>query len=127
MAMFDYQTLLLDPQYAAFGVPATIGMSDGVTFFEGFTVIDKTGGVQLGDKESKVDSLEPACCIRHVELTAKGIAPGDLDGGTIEFNGSRWTIVAYPKRPVPSGARQGEVMLILSREIVTDAESDSSS
>lgn len=121
----DYQALLLDPIYAALGVPAKLGLSDGVTFYEGLTVIDKTSGVQLGDKDSKIDSIEPACCIRHKELTDAGLAPSDLDAGTVEFNGSRWTIVGYPKRPVPTGARQGEVLLILSREVVIELDSSS--
>lgn len=125
--MIDYQATLLDPIYSVLGVPAKIELADGVTVFEGLTVIDKTSGIELGDKESKVDSIEPGCCIRHSELTAKGLTPSALDGGKITFNGSQWAIVAYPKRPVPSGSRQGEVMLILSREVVVDEESDSSS
>lgn len=125
MFALDYQALLLDPIYSVLGVPAKLGLPDGETFVEGFTVIDKTAGVQLGDKESKVDSIEPACCIRNKELADAGLAPSDLDGGTIEFNGSRWRIVGYPKRPVPSGARKGEVMFILSNEIVTESDSSS--
>ena len=125
--MIDYEALLLDPIYLTLGVPATIELADGVTVFEGLTVIDKTAGIELGDKESKVDSIEPACCIRHAELTAKGLVPSALEDGKISFNGSQWSIVAYPKRPVPSGSRKGEVLLILSREVVLPEESDSSS
>jgi hypothetical protein len=126
MALIDYQTLLLDPIYRTLGVAAAITLGDSAeTVVSGLTVIDKTDGVQLGDHDAQVDTLEPACCIRYSELTANDLRPVDLEGGSIEFNGSRWKIKAYPKRPVPSGARKGELLLILANE--TEIESDSSS
>jgi hypothetical protein len=89
------------------------------------TVIDKTGGVSLGDHDSKVETLEPAACIRYSELTSNGLTPLDLDGGSLEFNGSSWKIKSWPKRPVPSGARKGELLLILGNETVTESDSSS--
>lgn len=134
MSMVDYQAMLLDPIYEVLGVDATVTLEDGVTSFEGLTVIDKTSGVQLGDQGTKVDSIEPACCIRYAEWKDRGRTPDDFEGATIAFNGSSWKIVGFPKRPVPSGARAGEILLILSSETVlpesddsSDSESDSSS
>lgn len=122
--MIDYQALLLDPIYATIGVPAAITLDDSAeTVVSGLTVIDKTSGVTLGDHDAQVDTLEPACCIRHAELTSNGLAPVDLEDATIEFNGSRWKIKSFPKRPVPSGSRQGEVLLILANETVVESSS----
>ena len=122
----DYQALLLDPIYATIGVAAVITLdtdsdSEAPTF--DVTVIDKTGGVSLGDHDSKVETLEPAACVRYSELTSNGLSPVDLDGASIEFNGSSWKIKSWPKRPVPSGARKGELLLILGNETVTESES----
>jgi hypothetical protein len=124
--MIDYQALLLDPLYATLGVPAVVTLADATTSFEGLTVIDKTSGLQFGSTEAKVDTVEPACCIRAKQWSALGRTTADFEGATIEFNGSRWDIVAYPKRPVPSGARQGEILLILSNETVVEDDSPSS-
>lgn len=127
--LIDYQKLLLDPIYNTLGVTAALTLADS-TVIMGLTVIDKTAGVQLGDHDAQLDTLEPACCVRHATLTTLGLVPVDLEGGSIEFNGSRWKIKAYPKRPVPSGARKGELLLILGNETVIPdpaTSSDSSS
>jgi len=118
--------MLLDPLYTTLGVAAVITLetdsdSDALTF--DVTVIDKTGGVSLGDHDSKVETIEPAACIRFAELTSNGLAPVDLEGASIEFNGSSWKIKSWPKRPVPNGARKGELLLILGNETETDSSS----
>lgn len=119
---------MLDPLYAALGVPATITIpaddsSDVEVIVSDLTVIDKTGGVTIGDHDAQIDTLEPACCIRHAELTANDLTIADIDGASIEFNGSRWKIKGAPKRPVPNGAKKGEVLLILSNETELDSSS----
>lgn len=125
--MIDYQALLLDPIYATLGVPAKLTLANA-TAYPGLKVIDKTSGVTIGDHDAQVDTLEPACCIRYATLTALGLVPVNLEGATIEFNGSRWKIKSYPKRPVPSGARKGELLLMLGNEtVIPEAESESSS
>jgi hypothetical protein len=103
----------------------TGGADEGTTEVEitDLTVIDKTGGVALGDHDAQVDTLEPACCIRHAELTANEVTIAELDGAFIAFNGSRWRIKGMPKRPVPNGARKGEVLLILGNETELDSSS----
>lgn len=118
--MVDYQTQLLDPIYLTLGVPGVITLADD-TVVDGLTVIDKTAGVLTGDNAAKVDTLEPGCCIRAAEWYAKGRTFADFEGASVEFNGSRWDIVAYPKRPTPTGAKTGEVLLILQHE--TEIES----
>lgn len=122
---FDWQTLHLDPIYAVQGVSADVTLADSdATVVTGLTVIDKTAGIQTGANEVKVDTIEPACCIRASEWKARGYVPLDFEDASIAFNGSRWKIVGFPKRPVPSGgSMRGEIMLILSGETVIDEES----
>lgn len=121
----DYQAMLLDPIYATLGVPARVTLADGVTQFD-VTVIDKTSGVEAGDKDAKVDTVLPAACVRAAEWKTHGKRPVDFEGASIEFNGSRWEVDSYPKRPVPTGGQTGEILLILGHETEIE-ESDSSS
>lgn len=119
---------MLDPIYATLGVPATLTLpaqdsSDDEHVITGLTVIDKTSGVTLGDHDAQVDTLEPAACIRRAELDANEITIAELDGASIEFNGSRWNVKGTPKRPIPNGARKGEILLILGNETELDSSS----
>ncbi len=125
--MIDFEALMLDPLYATLGVPASItipadGSSDELTITD-ITVIDKTGGIATGDQPVQVETIEPACCIRRAELTANGLTLANLDGASITFNGSRWTIKGGSKRPIPNGARKGEVLFVLADEIEVDSSS----
>lgn len=117
--MIDWNALMLDPVYAALGVPAVITIAGSGDVIDGLTVIDKTAGVLLGEHDTQVDTLTPACCIRASEWDAAGQTALDLEGASIAFNGSRWNITGFPKRPVPAGgASRGEILLILSNETV---------
>jgi hypothetical protein len=103
----------------------TGGVDEGAaeTEITDLTVIDKTGGVTIGDHDAQIDTLEPACCIRHAELIANTLTISDIDGAAIAFNGSRWKIKGASKRPVPNGAKKGEVLLILANETELDSSS----
>lgn len=124
--LIDWQALLLDPLYASLGVSAVLTLavddsSDPRSF--DVVVIDKTAGVALGDHDAQVETLEPAACIRRSELTSNGLTPVDLDGASLAFNGSSWKVKGWPKRPVPSGAKEGELLLILGNETELDSSS----
>lgn len=118
----DWAKMHLDPIYATLGVPAVVLLADSGGTVTGLTVIDKTAGVQLGEHDTQVDTLTPACCIRASEWDALGFHALDFEEASIEFNGSRWAIKGFPKRPVPAGgASRGEILLILSNETVTES------
>jgi hypothetical protein len=129
--VIDFQTLMLDPIYATLGVPASItipadGSSDELTITD-LTVIDKTSGLTVGEHDAQVTTIEPACCIRRAELDANGLSLASLDRASIEFNGSRWTIKGTPKRPIPNGAKKGEILLLLGNEVeISDSPSSDS-
>lgn len=123
--MIDWNALHLDPLYAALGVPAVVTLSESGGDVD-VTVIDKTAGVQLGEGDVQVDTLTPACCIRASEWAAQGQTVLDFEDAKVTFNGSRWDIKGFPKRPTPAGgSSRGEILLILSNETVVDLESSS--
>jgi hypothetical protein len=117
---------LLDPIYASIGVAAVITLADGTTHLP-LTALDKTSGVEIGNNAAKVDTIEPAACIRNAEWRAAGQTAIGLEGASIQINGSLWDIVGYKKRPTPNGERDGELLLILSNETVIESESGSES
>jgi len=63
----DFQTLLLDPLYAEFGVTAvfTPNGNDGEIVF---TVIDMTVGIAVAADAIVIDSTQPAATVRYAEV-----------------------------------------------------------
>lgn len=113
----DWTAILLDPNYAAFGVDATLTIAPGTTdqAEHSLTVIDKTSGVPVtGAAGFEVETITPAAVVRMAELTAASVARTALDRGTIEFNGKTWAITSHILRPSPGGEADGEVMLLLA-------------
>jgi hypothetical protein len=110
--MIDWTTHFLDPIYCTLGVPATFtpnGTGDSVAM----TVIDKTSGIEVGGALD-VLTIVPAAALRMSELTSSGYSRSNLDGGTIEFNDSEWTIEAHRLNPSPGGSAAGEIYLLLT-------------
>lgn len=106
--MIDFNAVLLDPIYDAFGVEASLEASGTVTL----TVIDDTQGVVLDTGTSlQFAAAKPAARVRLSELTANNIAREDLKDAAITFNGNSWTIAATQPKPLPDGP--GELYLIL--------------
>jgi hypothetical protein len=106
--MIDFNGLLLDPLYDAFGVEASLEASGTVTL----TVIDDTQGVILDTNTGlQFAAAKPAARVRMSELAANNIAREDLKDAAISFNGGDWTIVATQPKPTSSGA--SELYLIL--------------
>jgi hypothetical protein len=119
MAM-DYQSALYDPIYATIGEP---GIINGV---EGFTVLDKTGGLEIKEKgQVEVQTIACAAVVRSRELQELGVALTDLENGTLIMSAYEWRIESYRLRPSPKGQRDGEVLLLLSETSeLSESESD---
>src|SRR5690242_2297161 len=108
--MIDYEAVLYDPIYSAFGTPASLTTVDG-TIAE-LTVIDKTAGVLIDEGNGlSFATTKPAACVRISELAAADLTRSGIKRAAISFNGSDWEITATQPKPNPSGA--GELYLIL--------------
>lgn len=109
--MIDFSTLLYDPIYRAFGVPATILCLYGTSFE--LTVIEKTSGVEVFDGTGSIKTIRPAVVVRVSELSAQGLAPIDLEGASIEVASKLSRIKAMMPKPAPTGEADGELYLFL--------------
>lgn len=101
------------PIYAAIGVAARLIDNDG-TVFDDLSVIDETSGVEVDiGGDAAVNTIKPACFVRQVELSQRGISVSGLKGSQITFSGKTWAVENKLPRPSPSGEDTGELMLIL--------------
>ncbi len=115
--MLDYQSLLLDPVYAQFGLPATLTTRGNSTV--SLTVRDKTQPTQFTGFGVECNAFTPAARVRMAEILAAGLSPeNDVQGGHIEFNGKRWAIKSYEYVPTAAGINDGQLKLLL----INDAE-----
>lgn len=105
-------TLFADPNLSA---SAVLSLDRGE-----FTIqaIDETDGVVVSVDGMGVETIAPAASVRATDLRDLGLAPGDLDGGTLVLNGTDWRIVSVRPRPSPSGEPGGTYRLTL--EQITD-------
>jgi len=111
--MVDFNALMLDPIYAAMGVPGVITLPDSRTF--NATVIDKSAGVEVGNNVA-MPTVLPAAAIRYSEMTTLGLSPDDMIGATLTMNGFTWTITNTKKNPNVSGEKLGDVFLVLNQQ-----------
>ncbi len=109
----DYAALVHDPIYETFGVPAELTPSRlgaaGVTV----TVIERTTATDASE-EFELGTVRPGAFVRRRELDQAGIAPAELDGGTLVFGGRSWRIEAHASRPGPDGEASGEILMFLT-------------
>jgi hypothetical protein len=104
-----------DALYDTFGTEALLTTA-GSAAAAVVTVIDKVRGALVMDSSlADVQSAIAMCAIRKTELDANAIEFGDLDGGTVEFNGLSWRIEAH-RNNSPDGEMTGEVYLLLCKE-----------
>ena len=109
----DFQTLLLDPLYAEFGVTAvfTPNGNDGEIVF---TVIDMTVGIAVAADAIVIDSTQPAATVRYAEVVDQGLNPDqDLSNGLITFNDNTWQVKSWRPKPSGGGHAKGEIILFL--------------
>jgi hypothetical protein len=76
-------------------------------------VIERTTSADVSE-EFEVDALRPGAFVRRRELDQAGIAPAELDGGTLVFGGQSWRIDAHGPRPGPGGEASGEILMQLT-------------
>ncbi len=109
----DYATILYDPIYATFGVEAVLTPNRPDAAPVAVTVIERTQAVDASD-EFELDTLRPGAFVRRPELADLGVAPAELDGGTLAFGGRSWRIEAHAPRPGPDGEASGEILMHLA-------------
>jgi hypothetical protein len=113
----DYATLLYDPIYRTFGIPAVLTPNRADTAPVAIAVIERTRSTDASD-EFEFGTLRPGAFVRRGELDEAGIAPAELDGGTLAFGGRSWRIEAHAPRPGPDGEASGEILM----HLVEDAD-----
>lgn len=106
----DHADLLYGPIYDTFGVQAVLtpGRPDAAAMT--VTVIERTASTDASD-EFELGTLRPGAFVRRHQLTDLGIAPAELDGGTLAFGGRSWRIEAHSPRPGPNGEASGEILM----------------
>jgi hypothetical protein len=113
--MIDYRVMLYDPNYAEFGVPATLSV--GTAGEIELTVIDKTrrksNTTNTDSGSVEVLSVGPAAAARMPELTEKGITRDEFKGSVLTFNGRSWIIQSHDLTGSPNGEDFGEVIFNL--------------
>ena len=79
------------------------------------TVIERTTSADASE-EFELGTLRPGAFVRRRELDAAGVAPAEIDGGTLMFGGRSWVIEAHAPRPGPDGEASGEILMYLTEE-----------
>ncbi len=111
----DYTAFLLNPIYDGLGVPAALTPNHTGGTPVTVAVLDKTATVEVSE-EFDVHTVRPAATARMRELIEAAVPTGDLDGGTIAFNGRTWRIDSHRLKPSPDGEASGEVLMWLTDE-----------
>jgi hypothetical protein len=116
MSVFDtmFDTLYGDPNL---GTPALLTPSTDADELA-ITVIDETAGAVITSGDFGIQTIKPAVSVRASELTAAGLIPSDLSGGSIILRPNTpqqrtWRIEGYLLKPTPSGTLAGEVQITL--------------
>jgi hypothetical protein len=102
-----------------FGTPALLTPSTDADELA-ITVIDETSGAVVTLGKLGIQSIKPAVSVRGSELTAAGLIPSDLSGGSVILRPNTpqetcWRIENYALKPSPAGELAGEVQIILIR------------
>jgi hypothetical protein len=114
--MVDWQSELLAPAYDTLAVDVVLYREDGYPPLT-LRAIDKTSGVEMQERNSMVYSVVPVAAFLLSELTAAGLEPHDLAGGTLEMNGLTWRIENRQMRPSPAHAAEtvGQLYAVLTQ------------
>ena len=109
--MTNFADLLYSRSLAVFGVPAILTPATGDAAM--ITAIDQTAGVEITDHAIGIQVVRPAADVRRADIDAAGILISQIDGGTLEINGTSWGIAGIMEKPTPFGASDGLVTLLL--------------
>lgn len=104
--MTDWNAMLYDPLYAAFGADATVGDT-------AIRVLDQTMGVEIEASPIGLPTIQAAALVRVAELASKSISESSLLGATLAIGSNAWTIQNIAPKPGPGGKGTGELQLIL--------------
>lgn len=109
----NWTALLLDPNYAAFGVAGELTPSGFDTV--DVTVIDKTSAVDLQSlTEADLAVVQPTVRVRMAELDANGLHPRDLHHASLYFDARYFRVESFKIIGSPGGEKDGEAILFLS-------------
>lgn len=111
----DYTAVLLDPIYDGLGVAASLTPNRAGAAPAPVTVLDKTATIEVSE-QFDIHTVRPAATVRVRDLTDAGVAVGEVDGGTLEFNGRVWRIDSHRMKPTPDGEASGEMLMWLTDE-----------
>lgn len=109
----DYAALLYDPVYETFGISASLAPNRPDAASVAITVIERTRSTDASE-EFDVGTLRPGAFVRRRERDEAGIAPAELDAGTLVFGGRSWRIDAHAPRPGPDDEASGEILMHLT-------------
>ena len=109
----DYATILYDPIYTAFGIPAVLTPSRTGATGVSLTVVERTRSIEASE-QFDLDTLRPGEFVRRRQLDEAGIAPAEIDGGALVFGGRTWRIETHASRPGPDGETSGEILMFLT-------------
>ncbi|MBZ9705381.1 hypothetical protein LB543_01385 [Mesorhizobium sp. ESP7-2] len=126
MGLVDFAALLYGPNYAVFGVTATLTLpgTDGAVISTGadggpLLVIDKTAGIATAtsDRErsrfhAEIETVTPAAIVRAADLAS--VDREDLQEAALVFNSKTWRVDTHGFRPSPNGEGDGEILLYLT-------------
>lgn len=109
--MIDWDALLYDPIYAAFGTATMLTPGSGGAAVP-MIVIDKTDGIEIDAGPVVIPTIKSAAMIRMAELASHNLTLPDLKDGTLLLGATTWTIKATQPKPGPGGKGTGEALLI---------------
>jgi hypothetical protein len=107
----DYAALLSDPIYETFGVAAVLAGNRPEAAAVHVTAIERT--TSDASEEFELGTLRPGAFVRRRELDEAGVAPAELDGGSLVLRDRIWLIEAHVPRPGPDGEASGEILMHL--------------
>ena len=111
----DHATVLYDPIYATFGLPAMLTPNRPEATDTAVTVIERTTSVDASE-EFELGTVRPGAFVQRRALDEAGLSPAELDGGTLAFGGRTWRIDAHSPRPGPDGEASGEILMHLTED-----------
>jgi len=112
----DWETELLQPAFDSLAVDVTYYQESGFPPIE-LRAIDKTSGVELMERGASIGTVMPAACFLLSELSAAGVDPHEMNGGTLVMNGLNWRIDNKYKRPSPEHSMEtvGQLYVALTQ------------
>lgn len=110
----DYQSLLYDPIYQILGVAVTLTTVDDQEV--SLTALNLTKPSSISGLGIDFQAFQPAVKIRMSELSGLSLQD-DVLGGELELDGETWDIKSYERNASPNGNSDGELRLLLSRQV----------